>query len=190
MENFEKYITDVSNTISSNNEKIIQLQKEIKVLIQENQHFLKQIVEATKDNTTVQTSKSSITAEIPKTRPMTFSSKLATIPSSPTNISATLSSLSMSDKLKYSPEMVKAYEQVVKLYDYKSNQNICGLKKATKYPRYICCEDTNPDTVYNLFTHGFIDKIITKEIMHCISKLPSVIVRSMEAMIKEMGAGP
>ena len=96
----------------------------------------------------------------------------------------------MSDKLKYSPEMVRAYEQIVKFYDYKSNPNICRLTKSTKYPRYTCCEDANPDIVYNLFMHVFIDKIITNDIMHCISKLPSVIVRSMEAMVQEMGAGP
>ena len=137
MENYEKYIADTTNVISSNNEKIIQLQKEIETLVQENQHFLKQIMEATKDKTTLQTSKASISAETPKTKPMIFSSKLATIPSSPTNISTTLSSLTMSDKLKYSPEMVRAYEQIVKFYDYKSNPNICRLTKSTKYPRYI-----------------------------------------------------
>ena len=68
MENYEKYIADTTNVISSNNEKIIQLQKEIETLVQENQHFLKRIMETTKDKTTLQT----ISAEIPKTKPMTF----------------------------------------------------------------------------------------------------------------------
>lgn len=184
MENFEKYITDVTSHISTNNEKITKLQKEIETLVQENQHFLKQIMEAIKDKTTLQAS-----VAIPTIKPITFSSKLATMPSPSTNISTTLSNLSMSDRLKHSPEIVKTYEQMMKYYDYKSNPDVCRLTKSTKYPRYICCENAKPDIVYNLFIHGFVDKILTNETMYCISKLPSIIVKSVEAMIREMGAG-
>lgn len=191
MENFEKYVTDVTTVISSNNEKIIQLhkeiarlQKEMETITLENQHFLKQLMEATKDKASIK-----VSAITPTTKPMTFSSKLVTMPSSSISISTNLSNLSMSDKLKYTPETLKAYDQITKYYDYKSNPDTCRLSKSTKYPRYICYENAKPETVYNLFMYGFVDKILTDEDMYSISKLPSSIIRSMEAMIKEMGTG-
>ena len=122
------------------------------------------------------------------TKLQTFTSKLATMPS--TSISNQISpSITMSQKLKYSPETITAFEKIMKFYDYKSNQEILRCSKVSKYPRYLCSEISNPDVVEKLFAYGFIDKIVVTETLQSISKLPTIIVDSVNAMMESFGKG-
>lgn len=182
--NFEEYISKVTTAITKNHETIAYLHKEIDAKVQENKHLLESLNEAIKNQMK--------TLQSPTTKPQSFISKLATMPSTSntSHISPTISSdITMSDKLKYPSEVLIAYEKIMKFYDYKKNMNILRSLKLSKYPRYLCSELANPDVVEKLFTYGFIDKIMVDETLYSISKLPSLMVESVKAMIASYGNG-
>lgn len=182
--NFEEYISEITNAITKNHDTIAYLHKEIDTKVQENKHLLESLYEAIKNRMK--------TLQSPTTKPQAFISKLATMPSS-SNTSQILPTISpeitMSDKLKYSSEVLTAYEKIMKFYDYKTSMNILRSLKLSKYPRYLCSEKANPDVVEKLFTYGFIDKIMVDETLYSISKLPSLIIESVKVMIDAYGNG-
>ena len=173
-----KHVEEILSIIKEKNEQVAQLNSDINGLVktlEDKMKYLKNI-----QNT-----------------PQTFVSRLVTTPTI-TNItqnpnipsSSSLSNpITMADKLKYPEEYVTAYEKISKYYDYKSNTTIVRPEKFSKYPRYICRTNADPTIVKNLLSFGFIDKILTDETLSSISKCPSMITQSVQAMMKSFGPG-
>ena len=127
--------------------------------------------------------------------PQTFVSRLASTPVINTitqtlpEIPKSLSSINLTDRIKYPNDYIEAFEKITKFYDYKSNSTILRNGKFSKYPRYICKENADPSLVKSLLMYGFIDKIMVDETLTSISMLPSLIAESVQAMMQSYGPG-
>ena len=172
----------ILSEIKRKNDKIESMTQEINSLTQEVNSLIKTLETSIKLTKTI--------------TPQTFVSRLATTPtissltqteSPKTELPKT--QLSMSERVKYPKEYIEAFEKIAKFYDYKSNNTILRTGKFSKYPRYICKEDADPKIVENLLMFGFIDKIMVDETLKSISKLPSLIVESVNAMMQSYGPG-
>ena len=172
--NMNQQVEEILLEIKKKNEQIAALNQDINSLVQTLQEKMKAIK-------TLQTS------------PQTFISRLATTPViNPiiqTNLEISLNTIIMADRIKYPKETIEAFERITKYYDYKSNTTILRNGKTSRYPRYICTENADPTIVKNLLKFGFIDKIIVDDTLSSISKLPSLLVESVEAMKESYGPG-
>lgn len=96
-------------------------------------------------------------------------------------------STSMADKVKHSKDLREVYEIINQFYDYKTDNTILRSRIVTKYPRFICNVNADPDIVLRLFTYGFIYSIIVDETLNNISKLPRIIIESIVTMMESFG---
>ncbi|XP_065876540.1 uncharacterized protein [Euphorbia lathyris] len=99
------------------------------------------------------------------------------------------SEITTSQVIQFPPEMTEAYKNIMKFFTYKKSQTVYRTIKMTKYPRYICSEDCSPDVVQKLFRYGFLDKVMTDESLNSVSKLPSIIPRSIDELGLRFGRG-
>lgn len=172
----ESQMEDILADIKEKNEQVSTLNMEINSLI-------KTLEEKMRILKTIQNSPQNFVSRLISTPAINPISTInPTQPNSPNFIT-------LADRTKYPKTYTDAYERIVKYYDYKSNNTIVRNTKLMKYPRYICLTNADPLVVKNLLLHGFVDKIMTDETLMSISKLPSLLTESVQAMMKSYGPG-
>lgn len=150
--------------------------KQLREKLEEQDKAIEQMEEALKDYELIKKLKIS---DEPNT-PIRQFTRLGTLPNN---------DLKFADKLKYDKNLQEVYDIINTFYSYQSNQTIYRPIRDPKYPRYICMEHAKPDIVLKLFTYGCLDKVFVDETLYSISKLPSIIVKSVKAMMGNIGSG-